>query len=157
ILQNPTIPGYVGYGSFAQNYDDIENKGLEVELGYHRNIGQLNFGINGNISFYQNRVTKMLPGQTFIEDNSATFQNMGNITRTALGQAYQRFYGYQVLGIFQSQSEVDNYVGADKVTKLQPTAKPGDFKFANLNNDNIINPDDRTYLGNPNPTVSYGM
>jgi hypothetical protein len=82
---------------------------------------------------------------------------MGNLTRTQLGEAYQRFYGYQVTGIFQSQEEIDNYVGADKTTKLQPNAKPGDFKFANLNNDNAINANDRTYLGNPNPTVSYGM
>jgi hypothetical protein len=40
---------------------------------------------------------------------------------------------------------------------LQPNAKPGDFKFANLKDDNVINPDDRDYLGNPNPTVSYGL
>lgn len=156
ILQNPPIPGYAGYGSFAQNVADIENKGLEVELGYKRRIGDVDLGLNSNISFYQNRVTKLLPGVQFIEDNSATFQNMGNITRTQLGEAYQRFYGYQVLGIFQSQAEVDSYVGADKVTKLQPTAKPGDFKFANLSEDNVINANDRTYLGNPNPTVSYG-
>ena len=157
ILQNPTIPSYAGYGSFAQNYDDVENTGLEVEAGYRKKLGEFNLGVNGNISFYKNKVTKMLPGQTFFEDNSASFQNMGNITRTALGSAYQRYFGYKSLGIFQTQSEIDNYVGADKVTKLQPGAKPGDTKFANLTNDNIINPDDRTYIGNPNPTVSYGL
>jgi TonB-linked SusC/RagA family outer membrane protein len=158
ILQNPPIPGYAGYyGSFAANAADIENKGLEVETGYRNKIGDLSYGVNANISFYQNKVTKLLPGVTFIEDNSATFQTMGNLTRTDLGQAYQRFYGYQVLGIFQSQAEIDSYVGADKVTKLQPNAKPGDYKFANLNNDNTINANDRTYLGNPNPTMSYGI
>lgn len=157
ILQNPPIPGYAGYGSFAQNVADIENKGLELEVGYKNKIGELNFGVNGNVSFYQNRVTKLLPGVTFIEDNSATFQTMGNLTRTQLGEAYQRFYGYKVEGIFKDQADVDSWVGADKVTKLQPTAKPGDYKFANLNGDNIINANDRTYLGNPNPTMSYGI
>ncbi|MGC4099702.1 SusC/RagA family TonB-linked outer membrane protein [Ferruginibacter sp.] len=157
ILQNPPIPGYAGYGSFAQNIADIENTGLEIELGYKKKFGELNFGVNSNISFYKNKVTKLIPGSTFLEDNSATFQNMGNITRTALNAAYQRYFGYKSLGIFQSQAEVDSYVGSDGVTKLQPNAKPGDTKFANLNNDNIINPDDRTYIGNPNPTVSYGL
>jgi len=156
ILQTPTIPGYVGYGSFAQNFDDVENKGLEIEMGYKKRLGDFNLSVNGNISFYQNKVTKLLPGQTFIEDNSATFQNMGNITRTQLNEPYQRFFGYQILGIFQTQAEVDAWVGADKVTKLQPNAKPGDLKFANLKDDNIINGDDKMYLGNPNPTVSYG-
>jgi TonB-linked SusC/RagA family outer membrane protein len=157
ILQTPALPGYVGYGSFAQNYDDMENSGFELELGYRTKFGKLNFGANGNISFYKNKVTKMLPGQSFIEDNSATFQTLGNITRTQLGEAYQRYFGYQYLGIFQSQAEVDAYVGADGTTKLQPNAKPGDLKFANLNNDNLINGNDRTFLGNPNPTVSYGL
>jgi TonB-linked SusC/RagA family outer membrane protein len=157
ILQNPQIPSYAGYGSFAQNFDDIENKGIEFELGYKKKIGEFTLGANGNISFYQNKVTKMLPGTTYFEDNSATFQTMGNITRTAINEPYQRYFGYKTLGIFQSQAEVDGYVGADKITKLQPTAKPGDLKFANLQNDNIIDANDRMYLGNPNPTVSYGL
>lgn len=157
ILQTPTLPGYVGYGAFAQNFDDMENSGFELELGYRNHFGKLNFAANGNISFYKNKVTKMLPGQSFIEDNSASFQTMGNLTRTQLGEAYQRFFGYKYLGIFQTQAEVDAYVGADGVTKLQPNAKPGDLKFANLNNDNLINGNDRTFLGNPNPTVSYGL
>jgi len=157
ILQYPAIPGYVGYGAFAQNFDDMENKGLEIEAGYRKKLGEVSLGLNGNISFYQNKVTRMLPGQTYFEDNSATFQTMGNISRTQIGQPYQRYYGYKSLGIFQTQAEVDGYVGADKVTKLQPEAKPGDLKIANLQNDNIIDANDRTYLGNPNPTVSYGL
>ncbi|MBS1659568.1 MAG: SusC/RagA family TonB-linked outer membrane protein, partial [Bacteroidetes bacterium] len=157
ILQTPAIPGYAGYGSFAQNFDDMENKGIEFELGYKKKLGDFTLGVNGNISFYQNKVTKVLPGTTFFEDNSATFQTLGNITRSLLGAPYQRYYGYQIAGIFQTQAEVDGYVGADKVTKLQPKAKPGDLKFANLTNDNVIDANDKTYLGNPNPTVSYGL
>jgi TonB-linked SusC/RagA family outer membrane protein len=157
ILQNPPIPGYAGYGSFAQNIADVENKGLEIELGYRKKFGKFNFGINGNVSFYKNKVSKLIPGNDFLEDNSATFQTLGNITRTGLNLPYQQFFGYKYLGIFQSQSEVDSYLGSDGKTKLQPNAKPGDLKFANLNNDNIINGDDRTYLGNPNPTMSYGL
>lgn len=157
ILQSPPIPGYAGYGSFAQNFDDMLNKGIEFELGYKRKIGEVTLGVNGNISFYKNEVTKMLPGQLFFEDNSATFQTMGNITRTQLYAPYQRYYGYKSVGIFQNQAEIDGYVGADKITKLQPKARPGDLKIANLQNDNIIDANDRTYLGNPNPTMSYGL
>jgi TonB-linked SusC/RagA family outer membrane protein len=157
ILQNPPIPSYAGYGSFAQNVADIQNRGLEFEVGYKKKFGDLTFGLNYNMSFYQNKVTKLLPGNLFLEDNSATFQNLGNITRTGLGLPYQQYFGYKSLGIFQSQAEVDGYVGKDGVTKLQASAKPGDLKFANLNGDNIIDANDRTYLGNPNPTVSYGI
>ncbi|MBN9384102.1 MAG: TonB-dependent receptor [Chitinophagaceae bacterium] len=159
ILQNPVIPGYAGYyGSFFQNYDDMENTGLEIEAGYKKKIGELSLAVNGNISFYKNKITKMLPGQTFIEDpnNSSSFQNLGAINRTALGQAYGRFYGRQAIGIFQTQDEVNNYKGP-KGTVLQPKARPGDTKYANINNDESIDDNDRVYLGNPNPTMSYGL
>jgi len=157
ILQTPAIPSYAGYGSFAQNFDDMENKGIEFEVGYKKKIGEFTVGFDGNISFYQNKVTRMLPGTTYFEDNSATFQTLGNITRSTLNQPYQRFFGYKILGIFQNQADIDSYVGPDKATKLQPKAKPGDLKFANLQNDNIIDGNDRMYLGNPNPTVGYGL
>lgn len=157
ILQTPGIPGYAGYGAFAQNYDDMINKGIEFELGYKKKLGEVTLGVNGNISFYKNEVTKIVSGTTFFEDNSATFQTLGNITRSTLYAPYQRFFGYKSIGIFQNQAEVDSYVGADKVTKLQPEAKPGDLKIANLQNDNIIDANDKQYLGNPNPTMSYGL
>ena len=157
ILQTPGIPAYAGYGAFAQNYDDMENKGIEFEVGYKKKLGEFTLGLNGNISFYQNKVTKIVAGTTFFEDNSASFQTLGNITRSTLNQPYQRFFGYKTLGIFQSQAQIDGYTGADKVTKLQPKAKPGDLIFANLQNDNVIDGNDRTYLGNPNPTVSFGL
>jgi len=157
ILQNPFIPAYTGYySSFAQNFDDIENKGLEIELGWRKKIGEWNVGVNGNVSFYQNKVTRLLPGQQFVEDNSATFQTLGNITRTGLNLPYQQFYGYKALGVFQTQKEINEYTGPAG-TPIQPNARPGDMKYANLNGDNAITTDDRTYLGNPNPTVSYGL
>jgi len=157
ILEKPPIPGYAGYGSFAQNLGEMQNKGIEFELGYKKKIGELTLGVNGNISFYQNKLTKGLPGQTYLDDNSATFQNLGGIARTQIGGPYNQFYGYKYLGIFQTQADIDSYVGADKVTRLQPKARPGDLKIANLQNDNIIDANDRTYIGNPNPTMSYGL
>ncbi len=158
ILQNPSIPLYAGYyNSFAQNSNTIDNKGIEVEVGYKKKFGDVSFGVNGNISFYKNKVTELLPGKTFLDDNVPAFQNLqGPITRTALGQAYNRFFGYNFLGVFQSQSDIDNYKSPKGVV-LQPGAKPGDAKFANTNGDDAITVDDRTYLGNPNPTVSYGL
>jgi hypothetical protein len=45
ILQNPPIPSYAGYGSFAQNVADVENSGLEFELGYKKKVGDLEFSV----------------------------------------------------------------------------------------------------------------
>lgn len=157
VLQTPDIPLYVGAaGGPTQNVGDMENTGFEFELGYRKKIGELNLGINGNISFLKNKVTKLLPGKAFIEDNAQSFQTMGNFTRTGLGRSFNEYYGYDMLGIFQTQAEVDSYVGPGG-TKLQPNAKPGDIKYANLNGDDAINSSDRTFLGSPIPKYTYGV
>ncbi|MBO9672832.1 MAG: TonB-dependent receptor [Sphingobacteriaceae bacterium] len=157
VLQTPDIPLYVGAaGGPTQNVGDMQNTGFEFELGYRKKIGDFNLGVNGNISFLKNKVTKLLPGKTFIEDNAQSFQTMGNFTRTGLGRSFNEYYGYDMLGIFQTQAEIDSYVGPAG-TKLQPNAKPGDIKYANLNGDNEINSSDRTFLGSPIPKYTYGI
>jgi len=157
VLQTPDIPLYVGAaGGPTQNVGDMQNTGFEFELGYRKKIGEFNLGVNGNISFLKNKVTRLLPGKTFIEDNAQSFQTMGNFTRTGLGRSFNEYYGYDMLGIFQTQAEIDSYVGPAG-TKLQPNAKPGDIKFANLNGDNEINSSDRTFLGSPIPKYTYGL
>lgn len=157
VLQYPTPPSYLGVaGAPAQNIGDMENKGLELELGYRKTFGEFNLGVNGNVSFLKNKVTKLATGKLFIEDEAQSFQGMGNITRTGIGHSFNEFYGYETLGIFQNQAEIDSYVGPGG-TKLQPNAKPGDVKFANLNGDNQIEAADRTYLGSPIPKYTYGL
>jgi TonB-linked SusC/RagA family outer membrane protein len=157
ILQAPAVPGYTGYAAApAANYGTMQNRGLEIELGYHRRIGDLNVGVNGNVSFLQNKVVSISKDVTFTENQAASFQTMGNITRSIVGGNYNAFFGYQTAGIFQTQAEVDSYL-APNGSKLQPLAKPGDLKYVNLNGDNIIDGNDRTILGSPIPTVTYGL
>lgn len=69
-----------------------------------------------------------------------------------------RFWGYKQIGIFQSQEEIDNYVDANGV-KYQPSAHPGDFKFAKLGDGKgeINDEEDRTFIGDPNPDLIYGF
>jgi len=156
ILYAPQIPFYVGAISnpFA-NIGDMENTGQELELGYHKKIGKLNLGLTGNISHIKNNVTFISNGVQTIGGQG--FQNIqGGVTQTAVGQPFGSFYGYQEMGIFQSQAEVNSYVSS-KGTVIQPNAKPGDFKWADLNGDGAITVADRTYLGSSLPTYTYGL
>ncbi|KQN39042.1 SusC/RagA family TonB-linked outer membrane protein [Pedobacter sp. Leaf41] len=156
ILQNPPVPGYIGSGSPAANIADMSNSGFEFELGYRKKFGEINFGISGNGSFLKNRIDKLSPGINFIDDSQATFQTLGNITRTQIGHSYNEFFGYVNQGIFQSQAEINAYRGPNG-TVLQPLAKPGDVKFANLNNDEAIDVNDRDFIGNGLPKFTYGI
>jgi TonB-linked SusC/RagA family outer membrane protein len=157
ILQYPPIPSYTGaISSPAANVGDMENNGQELSLSYHKAVGKFfNIGVEGNISHIQNVVTYLGNGQQFLD--GAGFQNInGSITRTTVGQAYNSFFGYQTMGIFQTQADVNNYVSSTGA-KIQPKAVPGDFKFADLNGDGVINDADRTYIGNPTPSWIYGL
>ncbi|MEQ1553907.1 MAG: TonB-dependent receptor [Ferruginibacter sp.] len=157
ILQQVPIPGYVGVSSRPwDNIADMNNSGTEFELGYKNQIGQVNFSANGNFSTLKNKVTFVGANLDFIADEAASFQQMGIVTRTQVGQAYNSFYGLQTAGIFQTVAEIGNYKNGSG-GMIQPLAKPGDFKWTDLNGDGKIDGNDKTYLGNSIPKYTYGL
>lgn len=156
ILQNPRIPFYVGaVGNPAANVADMENTGVELELGYNDKIGEVQFSLNGNVSYLKNKVTDIGAGVSFI--NGERFQASSyEITRTSVGHAFNSFYGFQTMGIFQNEAEINAYTHTDGRV-IQPNARPGDFKWADLNGDGVINENDRTFIGDPTPNWSFGF
>ncbi|WDF53774.1 SusC/RagA family TonB-linked outer membrane protein [Mucilaginibacter sp. KACC 22063] len=157
ILQAPGLPNYLGYAdNIFYNLGDMQNTGWEFELGYNHRFGDFNLGVNGNMSFNKNRVLYIQPGQTFTEAGEGTFQTLGNVTRSTVGGPMHAFYGYTMLGIFQTQAEIDSYTSA-LGKKIQPNAQPGDVKWADLNGDGSITSDDRSNIGSSLPTVTYGL
>ena len=155
MLQPVILPGYVGAtGSPTGNVASMTNKGVELELGYHANVGKVTFDVKGNVSYLKNEITNL---GTVKYRTGASFQSSDyELTRLAVGQPIGSFYGFQIMNIFQNQAEVDAY--RNKTGGLiQPNAKPGDFKYADLNGDGQINADDRTFIGDPTPNWSYGF
>ncbi len=156
ILRPVNIPGYVGVSSLpVANVADMQNTGVDIELGYRKRFGELGFSANGNISYLKNEVTYVAADADFIE-GEAGFQSMGNITRIQVGQSYNSFFGYQTLGVFQNENEIANYKN-DHGGLIQPNARPGDFKWQDTNGDGSITPDDRTFLGTNIPKYTFGL
>jgi TonB-linked SusC/RagA family outer membrane protein len=157
ILQNPRIPFYVGaISNPAANVADMENSGIELELGWHKQVGEFTLGFNGNFSYLKNKVTNLGNGIKFLTDGNAGFQGSAySITRTEVGHTYNSFYGFQTQGIFQTQEEIEAYVGPKG--KIQPNARPGDFRWEDINGDGLINENDRKFQGNPMPNYTYGF
>ncbi|MBK6264337.1 TonB-dependent receptor [Marivirga sp. S37H4] len=157
ILQNPRIPGYVGaISNPASNVGTMENSGIELELGYRKSIGDLNLSVNGNVSYLQNKVTYLGEGVEFLDGGQSFQASSAPITRTAVGQAVNSFYGYEILGVFQTPEEVAAYVNSEGAL-IQPNAQAGDFKWADNNNDGEITEADRDFLGSPVPDWSFGL
>ena len=157
ILQYPRIPAYYGtVGNTAKNAADMENMGVELELGYRKQIGEFNLSLNGNVSYLKNKVTYLNDGVEYL-DGGQTFQASSYpITRTAVGQPVNSFYGFKNSGIFQTEEEVNNYRN-DEGQLIQPNAKPGDFIWVDRDGDGEITEKDRDFIGSPIPDWSYGL
>jgi TonB-dependent starch-binding outer membrane protein SusC len=128
--------------------DGVENKGMEISLGFKPKMKKdFNYEVNGNISFNKNKVVD-IGNNPFI-----SLSNTDNI-RIAVGQPISSFYGWVSDGIYQNQGEVNK----GPVDQLSGGgSKPGDIRFKDLNNDGKIDVDDRTYIGQPTPTYTYGF
>lgn len=102
ILQDVEIPGFVGASDLPLgNIADMENEGIELELGYNEAFGDLNVRVSGNVSYLENEVTYLGQGKTFIT-GGVGFQSMGTLTRTEIGVARNTFYGYKTARISKS-------------------------------------------------------
>lgn len=151
-VQLPTYAGFSGQPSF--NTGTMENKGVELSLNYSNKVGDFNYNVGGNISYNHNEVTSVGSLINYLpigNVQSSTYE----IGRFTTGQPLGEFYGFRELGVFHSQSEIDSYTHNGQ--KIQPDAKPGDFKWQDTDGDGKITQSDRQFLGNPLPTFTYGI
>ena len=161
MLVKVPLPEYAGYdGSPFINAGTVENKGFELNLGYHGKIGNdFKFTVNVNASHVDNEVTSLGDAVPIWSGNVSL---VGNTTRTAEGYPIGAFFGYEVDGVFQSDAEV-----ASSAQSGEPIGA-GDFRFkdqwTDKDNDGVleapdgvINGDDRVQIGDPNPDLFYGI
>lgn len=152
ILSVPLAPsmGFIN-STVSQNVGSMKNSGFEAQLGYNDREGDFTWFGSANLSFVTNQVTRLAEGVTNIEAGGNPDFGTYNITNTAVGESIQSFYGWNVLGIFQSQQEVDN-----SPTQVASTA-PGDLKFEDVDKNGVIDINDRQFLGSFIPKVTYAL
>jgi len=134
----------------AVNVGEMYNEGIDFALDWTKDLGELKLTLGGNISTYRNEVKKLDEFDTPIFGSN---RRVPALTRTSVGDPISSLYGFQVLGIFQSQSEADAWAPYGSTGYNAP----GKFKYADINNDGEINDDDRTIIGNPHPDFVYGI
>ena len=137
-------------GSIIGNQANISNKGFEVLLTWKDSPSKdFNYSISGNIGVNNNKVLNVLTGKNPIYSGGNGIANGALATRTVEGEPIGEFYGYKVVGIFQTATDIAN--------SNQKNAKPGDFIYQDTNGDGSVDSKDRVVLGNPNPKINYGF
>ncbi|MGC9353492.1 MAG: SusC/RagA family TonB-linked outer membrane protein, partial [Mariniphaga sp.] len=90
-------------GSVLRNVGTIRNQGFEVVLNWSNKISNdFSYNVGANFSTLKNEVTDLY-GQAYLNGGSAEFRQ-----RSQVGEPLLSFYGYEVEGVYQNQSEIDN-------------------------------------------------
>lgn len=146
------LPSFGGFtNSPYMNAGKIRNTGFDFSANYtNSTISDFRFHAGINLSTYSTKIKSLSVGDYGLNYLS------GNNGRSYLNQPFNKFWGFKHVGTFQNQAEIDSYVDS-KGNKIQPNAAPGDFKFAKLSGDGELNDDDRTFIGDPNPDLIYGI
>ncbi|WP_394749441.1 SusC/RagA family TonB-linked outer membrane protein [Spongiimicrobium salis] len=132
------------------NLGSIENKGLDISLSYqNQTSGGFQYSADLNVSTIDNEVTEL--ASEFQVGNE--FRG-GSITRTQVGQPLSSFFGRVVDGIYRSEAEVA--AGPDQGFATDADGV-GRLRYRDLNGDNIINDDDRDFIGSPHPDFTFGL
>lgn len=127
----------------AGNYGKILNTGFDVAATWSDRIGNdFKYSIGLNMSFLKNRV-KDLGGTDYVK---------GGKTINMVGEEMNSFYGFKVVGIYQNDAEC----AADPIAVANGLV-PGDFKYEDVNGDNVIDGNDRQTLGAYIPNLTYGV
>ncbi len=138
-------------GTINKNVGTILNSGVEFSATVRKNIGGLDISVTGNMTTLHNEVLDLGEGKPW----DAGGVEGGSCTRIEPGHQIGAFYGYKMLDVFDDQAAIDAYTFEGN--PIQPAAQPGDVKWADLNNDGVINSDDRYFMGNPIPTLTYSI
>jgi hypothetical protein len=136
------------------NAGDMQNSGVEFELGYKWNIADARFAVKGNASYLKNKLKNIGNETGFLDWGISQFSD--GSTRAENGQPFPFIYGYKTAGVFQNMAEVNAYTNKDGGL-IQPAAAPGDLRFVDVNGDGQITSADRTKIGKPTPDWTFGL
>ena len=155
-LLDAPISGAWGSDVPTVNGGAVQNKGIELSLSWDERKGDFSYGFNVNGMYLKNEVTKIANSEGIIHGGSSVLaQGTGEFYRLQVGYPMGFFYGWKADGIFQNWDEVNAYKKGEKL--IIPGAKPGDVRFVDINDDGVINDDDRTMIGCGMPKTTLGF
>lgn len=135
----PTMLGALSI--LTGNAGIVENKGYEIQLGYNNKIGDVSFGASGNFSYAKNKIIDQQEADHTFPFNYTTGYPIGSQ------------FGLQSNGFFNDAADI-----AASPIQSYGAVRPGDLKYKDITNDNIVNVDDISYIGKSwMPEMVYGV
>jgi TonB-linked SusC/RagA family outer membrane protein len=164
LLRERNLPVSSGYNKMWVNDGKIQNKGVEVTIDGNI-LNTKDWQVSGTLILAKNNNKMVSLGNTvtsglltdpntgmkyeYAGSNLEMFRGYTNVL--AVGQPMNAFYGYKTDGIIQTLAD------GIKAGLTGDMAKPGEYKYVDLNKDGVVDDNDRTILGSPNPKFTGSL
>jgi TonB-linked SusC/RagA family outer membrane protein len=139
ILSSQSLPSYTGLTAPTINTGKMRNTGVEISAQYNDQIGEVKYSVGASWQYNKNKLIKF--GATTIQATTINIE----------GQPYGSFYLYDYAGIFQSTDEIS------KSPKQPYAPQPGYMKFRDVNEDGVIDANDRIIVSGIYPKANYSF
>jgi TonB-linked SusC/RagA family outer membrane protein len=151
IIMNVAAPDEFALGSYKDNVGEMQNRGIELSLGYNNQWGDWRLSTTANFAYNKNEILNLGGVERMIDGNSIN----------QVGKPISSFYVYQADGFFQSQDEADafaaKYSRENGTTMFTREFKAGDIRYVDTNEDGKIDGNDRVIVNSTNPAYTFGL
>lgn len=146
LSQRKTIPSIIAVDLPLVNIGKVDNYGYELSLRWQDQVNKFNYWTGFNVSFARNEVKYF----DEVEPNEPYMAQTGRPIGLNYGYIFDRFF---------SEDDFDaNGKLKDDIPVHSVDAKPGDAMYKDLNHDNVIDSDDKTYFGySVRPEYIFGL
>lgn len=153
LLLQQAVMAFTGAQQYWNNLGSLKNTGIEFELNT-KNIQTKDFKwtTTANLSHNKNEILE-LGSEAFLLNQG----ERSEVYRNQVGKPLVEFLGFKTDGVWLSQAQIDDARAKGLTSSLSAVFTPGGLKLVDLNNDNILDNNDRTILGNPYPDFTWGM
>ena len=139
VQRDVSVPRFAGIDLPDENFGIVDNYGIETVLGYNNQMGDFNFGLEGNFAFVRNRIV-----ESDEPERPVPWQ-----VRTGKPQGAQLLY--RAIGIFNNWDEVNS-------TPHVTGAQPGDIIIEDYDGDKEITGADRQLFPlTTTPEITFGL
>lgn len=140
ILLTLDIPATIGLAAPTQNAGIVQNRGFELTLSHSNQIGKFKYNINLNFADIKNKVISLAGTGPYVTETSIIKE----------GESINAIFGYEAIGLFRTQAELDSYPKFNAFTTL------GSVRYKDQNNDGKIDNSDKIVIGPTIPQYTFG-
>lgn len=163
LLLNSRVPTSSGFKNMLRNVGRTTNRGIDLSITSVNIISRtFQWTTNFNLSFNKNRIEALSGEESFLEEAAFGYNDKTHIV--AVGSPVGQFYGYKTIGLYQ----VDDfdYDDANGTYTLKAgiaapgytaDVRPGMWKFEDIDDNGVIDENDKTVIGNANPVCFGGL